>query len=310
MKEFLKEASKLYYEGTPIILDSVFDRLAERESFEEVGYDLKEGIEHHYPMYSLKKAYVGDSMPKLKNPIETPKLDGSAVSILYIYGKLQLALTRGDGKKGLDVTDKVCTLVPQTLGLKAPKVLQVVGEIVASKNLQNSRNYASGSLMLKDLKEFKKRAPKLTFIAYGLSPYINEFYTEDMEWLLNNSFKTVYHSNLNEFPKDGKVFRENNNSTFEKLGYTSSHPRGAYALKERLEGEITVLEDVIWQVGRSGVVSPVAILKPINIKGATVSKATLHNKRYIEELGLELGCLVEVVRSGEIIPRIVRKIDE
>ena len=85
-------------------------------------------------------------------------------------------------------------------------------------------------------------------------------------------------------------------------------PRGAYALKEVPKGESTVLEAVIWQTGKSGVVSPVALLEPVEIGGALVSRATLHNIEYIRALNLEIGCTVEVIRSGEIIPRIVRRV--
>jgi DNA ligase (NAD+) len=93
------------------------------------------------------------------------------------------------------------------------------------------------------------------------------------------------------------------------MGYTAHHPRGAFALKEQKEGVITELLDVVWQVGKSGVVSPVAILRPVEVGEALVSRATLHNIEYIRSLNLEIGCNVEVIRSGEIIPRIVRRVD-
>ena len=126
-------------------------------------------------------------------------------------------------------------------------------------------------------------------------------------------FETVYTcepSYLDKFPQDGIVFRLNEYAKFNELGYTSKHPRGAFALKERKGGIITKLLDVEWQVGRSGVVSPVAILEPVTIGEAKVSRATLHNMKYIQELDLEIGCLVEVVRAGEIIPRVLRRIYE
>ena len=97
---------------------------------------------------------------------------------------------------------------------------------------------------------------------------------------------------------------------FNEKGYTSKHPRGAYALKEKEAGYATTLLDVLWQVGKSGVVSPVAVLEPVDIEGAIVEKATLHNMSYIEGLNLEIGCKVEVIRSGKIIPRVTRRLDE
>jgi DNA ligase (NAD+) len=105
------------------------------------------------------------------------------------------------------------------------------------------------------------------------------------------------------------VYRLRDNFKFKEMGHTSNHPRGAFALKEQKQGVETTLKDVVWQLGKSGVVSPVAILDPVEIGGATVSRATLHNIEYIRDLDLEIGCRVEVIRSGEIIPRIVRRVD-
>ena len=92
------------------------------------------------------------------------------------------------------------------------------------------------------------------------------------------------------------------------MGYTAKHPRGAFALKEEQVGVVTKLLDVVWQVGKSGIISPVAILEPVLVGDATVSRATLHNIDYIRELDLEIGCDVEIIRSGEIIPRVVRRV--
>ena len=128
-----------------------------------------------------------------------------------------------------------------------------------------------------------------------------------MEYLLGFGFDTVLSNDWTAYPDDGLVFRIDNYKDFTNLGYTSKHPRGAYALKQRNEGVITKLVDVKWNVGKSGVVAPVAILEPIEIDGATVSRATLHNMKYISDLNLEVGCLVEVIRSGEIIPRILSR---
>ena len=128
-----------------------------------------------------------------------------------------------------------------------------------------------------------------------------------MEYLLDFGFDTVLSNDWTAYPDDGLVFRIDSYKDFANLGYTSKHPRGAYALKQRNEGVITKLVDVKWNVGKSGVVAPVAILEPIEIDGATVSRATLHNMKYISDLNLEIGCLVEVIRSGEIIPRILSR---
>ena len=121
-------------------------------------------------------------------------------------------------------------------------------------------------------------------------------------------FKTIIDSDYKQFPQDGQVWRVINNDAFENLGYTGHHPRGAFAHKVKQAGVVTKLLDVVWQVGKSGNVSPVGILEPVNIDGATVSRATLHNIAIIEQLDLEIGCDVEVIRAGEIIPQIVARV--
>ena len=316
MNTFLDYASSKYYAGDPIISDEEFDKLAEYHSYQSVGAPVtSDRIAHAFPMWSLQKCY--DDEPMISFGTEaviavTPKLDGAAVANYYVYGKHVLSLTRGDGKEGLDITDKMRTIIPQTIIYSEEAILQITGEVVAPKSIDNARNYAAGALNLKSVEEFQTR--ELTFVAYGVTP--NQFYnwTDDMRKLNTVcGFKTVYTrepSYLEQFPQDGTVFRLDDYAKFTELGYTSKHPRGAFALKERKGGVLTRLLDVDWQVGRSGVVSPVAILEPVVIGEATVSRATLHNMKYIQELDLEIGCLVEVVRAGEIIPRVLRRIYE
>jgi DNA ligase (NAD+) len=259
-------------------------------------------------MYSLQKVFVGeDEEPnwESKQPtIMTAKLDGAAVSITYVDGIFHQALTRGDGRAGLDITDKIKSLVPNEIWSKGVK--QITGEIVAPKTIPNARNYASGALNLKDLQEFKSR--DITFVAYGIQPAICAEWSDDMNMVADMGFNAITKSDYREFPQDGKVVRVDSNIYFEKLGYTAHHPRGSFALKTRQAGVVTRLLDVEWNVGKSGAVSPVAILEPCIIGEATVSRATLHNIGYIEALDLEIGCGVEVIRSGEIIPRIVRRV--
>jgi NAD-dependent DNA ligase len=314
MKLFLDYASSKYYAGDPIISDEEFDKLAEYHGYESVGAPVVgDRIAHAFPMWSLQKCYDDEPLIMLGGVVATTrKLDGAAVANYYVYGKHVLSLTRGDGKEGLDITENMRTLVQQNIPYSEEVIIQITGEVVAPKTIDNARNYAAGALSLKSVEEFKTR--NLTFIAYGIKPNQYSTWTEDMEKLDHGcGFKTVFTSDphfLDEFPQDGTVFRIDDYKRFEEQGYTSKHPRGAFALKERKGGVITQLLDVEWQVGRSGVVSPVAILKPVIIGEATVSRATLHNMKYIQELDLELGCLVEVVRSGEIIPRVVRRIYE
>ena len=312
MNAFLDYASSKYYAGDPVISDEEFDKLAEYYGYESVGAAvIGDGIAHAFSMYSLQKVYDDEEPISYSNTavVTTKKLDGAAISILYIYGKLTLGLTRGDGKKGQNITDKVKFLVNEyEEGFSKHPMIQITGEVVAPKHIENSRNYAAGALNLKDVNEFKTREVK--FIAYGIMPYQYRSWSEDMAMLQDLGFDTVLSSDWREYPDDGLVFRVDDYSTFDELGYTAKHPRGAFALKERKGGVVTRLLDVEWQVGRSGVVSPVAILEPVKVGDATVSRATLHNIKYIRELDLDIDCLVEIIRSGEIIPKVVRRIYE
>ena len=315
LEALIKQARIAYYNGKPMMSDEAYDRLEEQlGTVTEVGHDLIRDRNARYPhafrMYSLQKAYSVEEHPDYGNEpiVVTPKLDGAAVSLQYIRGELSLALTRGDGKHGLEITDNMRFLIPRIL-LPAVGIplLQITGEVVAPATIKNSRNYAAGALSLHDVIEFQNR--DLTFIAYGVQPYPTEDFIDDMEFLNQCGFETIIDSNYPMFPQDGEVWRVINNEAFEELGYTSHHPRGAFAKKVKQEGVVTELIDVVWQVGKSGNVSPVAILDPIDIDGARVARATLHNIGIIEDLGLEIGCMVEVIRAGEIIPQVVRRVD-
>ena len=321
-KELLDKASKAYFEGSPFLSDEEFDTLAKKEDYERVGYNPDARMLHMFPLYSLQKVFEGEDTPPIykSKVIETPKLDGAAISIQYRNGKLSSVITRGDGKAGIEVTDKFLNnnIVPQKLYpeytfasntghyIKNQGLLQVTGEIVAPKEIPNARNYAAGALNLKDVEEFKRR--NLTFIAYNIEPNISSTYEGDMSHLEYSGFNTAIDSEWDEFPTDGKVFRVNDNTEYLSLGFTSHHPRGAYALKTREEGIETTLLDVIWQTGKSGKVTPVAILEPIEIDDAIISRATLNNIAYIKSLNLEIGCRVKVIRAGKIIPRVIERV--
>ena len=313
---FLEKCSVAYYTGkVPLIDDETFDKLAELANFKEVGHKILEGVRIPYRMYSLEKFYKGESTQsplKKELLVQSPKLDGAAIALIYAKGGLVATLTRGDGQIGKDISHLIPAIkVPKIIDLSCwdvpPTIVQISLEVVAPITVSNPRNYAAGALGLKDINEFKTR--ELMYFVHGVQPYITETYSEDLLTLQHLDFNTVNNADTKKYPTDGIVFRIDNNESFENLGYTSSHPRGAYALKTRSIGVVTTLNNVIWQVGKSGIVSPVAILEPIKIGDATISRATLHNMSYINNLNLEIGCKVEVIRSGEIIPRIVRRVE-
>jgi DNA ligase (NAD+) len=308
MYSFLEKASAMYYAGSPIISDEEFDAIAKKYNYESVGHTVTDGIPHLYRMYSLQKVFNLDDIEFVStNYVRTPKLDGAAVSLTYVKGHLAQALTRGDGNLGRDITLKLEELVPSIVDIL--DTVQITGEVVAPNDIPNARNYAAGSLNLKDMTEFRSRATNLCFVAYDLQGREEVSYRKAMKCLAHNGFNVVTDFDSSAYPTDGEVYRVDSYDSFYKMGYTAHHPRGAFALKEQKEGVITELLDVVWQVGKSGVVSPVAILRPVEVGEALVSRATLHNIEYIRSLNLEIGCNVEVIRSGEIIPRIVRRVD-
>ena len=308
MQHFLEKASAMYYSGTPILSDAEFDALARLYNYDTVGHTVTDGIPHLYKMYSLQKVFDLNAIESSTSPmVRTPKLDGAAVSLQYVNGHIAQALTRGDGNLGRDITLKLEELVPNVISIKGK--IQITGEVVAPDTITNARNFAAGSLNLKDLMEFRSRCKDLVFVAYDIQGVEYERLSEAMDHLAQNGFEVITHFDATGYPTDGEVFRVDNYDAFYKMGYTAHHPRGAFALKEQKDGVTTELLDVVWQVGKSGVVSPVAILKPVEVGDALVSRATLHNIEYIRSLNLEIGCSVEVIRSGEIIPRIVRRVD-
>lgn len=263
-------------------------------------------------MYSLQKFYASR---KKNNPLEgendvsySIKMDGAAISILYVNGELSRVLTRGNGIEGTDITSKFkgSKLVPQVL--RHEGVLQISGEIAAPKHVPNARNYAAGALNLKDLEEFKTRS--IEFFAYSMQPYFHTTYEEDMLLLKRLGFNTVRDTGLADvYPSDGLVYRVNSNKRFEELGFTSHFPKGAYALKEEGVSVDTKILSVEWGVGKSGKITPIAILEPVYIGDKLVSRATLNNPGFIEALDIQLGDTVAVSLGGEIIPTILHKVE-
>jgi DNA ligase (NAD+) len=312
--EYLNKCARDYYNGEPSLSDEAFDRLSDSCGFNEVGAKQHEHLDKHlYQMYSLQKIYAeeGKESPlRGRSEIDTsPKLDGASLSLLYIEGKLVRALTRGNGIEGTNVTDKFLSSRFVPLEIDIMGVVQITGEIAAPNHIENARNYAAGALNLKNVDEFRTRA--ITFFAYGVQPYIADYFDQDMGVLSSEGFNTVKDPDIQHiYPCDGVVHRLNSNKEFLELGYTNSHPRGAYALKQRGQAVETKLLNVEWQVGKSGKITPVAILEPVLVGDATVSRATLNNMAFIEALGIKIGDTVAIERAGDVIPCVLYKVEQ
>lgn len=303
---------KAYQAGQPLISDEEYDKLCSISAVRE-NIGVPEGTKepHLFRMYSLEKVfddekhYIDNEVSDLNLAI-SPKLDGAAISLLYIKGLLIKAITRGDGEVGNDCTEQIVAnkLVPLHISY-VESTVQIVGEVLLPKTVPNARNAAAGILARKQ--DFINKS--LIFVAYGMQEHLFKTYMEDIRYLRSLGFNTVLQSSWIEYPQDGVVVRVNNNTMYESMGFTNKHPKGAYARKKSSDVEVkeTELKDVIWQVGHSGKVTPVAIFNEIEIDGAKINKATLHNAEFVENLDLNHGDILLVTRSGGIIPKVLGK---
>lgn len=275
------------------------------------------------------------------------KIDGLSVSLKYQKGVLVSAATRGDGITGEDITHNAKTIKTIPLKLKEPIDIEVRGEIYMSKKtleelnqeraknneplLKNARNAAAGSIRQLDSKIAAKR--KLdTFIYHLPNPEdfgINSHY-EAIEFMKNLGFKTNPNNRLvknideviafcNEQEKkrtelpydiDGVVIKLNNIADQLSLGFTARYPKWATAYKFKAELAYTKLKDTIFTVGRTGQVTPNAILEPVILMGSLISKTTLHNEDYVLEKGIKIGDTVAIKKAGDVIPEVVHVLTE
>ena len=294
-------------------------------------------VKHEIPMLSMNKNYDLESMQKwakgLKSKyfIVSSKMDGTALSIIYQHGDLYQASTRGSGMVGEDVTENVKRIknVPNNISNK--NRIEVRGEVVMplsvfnarySDTNSNARNLAAGSLKQKKSEESEKR--DLVFYAYNILGTDKETEEGKFQYLEEIGFKTVSYKKIEiqdfekEFDRinnekfeydyeiDGVIYCVNDVKTQNKVGNTSHHPRYACAWKIQGEKATTTLKDVIWSVSRNGIATPVAIVEPVELSGAIVSKCTVHHANWVKKLGLKKGCTIEMVRAGGVIPKLLR----
>lgn len=376
LRDEIRRHDALYYQlAAPEITDLEYDRLMQRlnqleaahpellspdSPTQKVGGQPIEGfvtVEHLVPMLSIDNAYTeeelaefGQRVVKLAGdqPIEWVieyKVDGVALSLIYEKGQLVRAVTRGDGRRGDDVTHNARTMrgVPLRLIGDYPDVLEVRGETFIGNSdfaqlqsdmkaageepLKNSRNGAAGAIKLLDPKLCAER--KLRFFAHSVGSLKGAAYATHWEFLqainamgiptvsktsVQPSFDSavVHTQKLMEdlhtldFEVDGIVLKVNDLRIRERLGMTSKSPRWVIAYKwEKYEAE-TRVKEILINVGKTGALTPVAMLEPVEIAGTTVSRASLHNRDEIERLGIQIGDWIIVEKAGKIIPHVVR----
>lgn len=379
LREEIRHHNELYYKkAQPEISDQEYDFLVkelegiEREFPElktsgsptqKVGEDLSEDfptVEHRVPMLSINNTYdtnelrdfddrvhrlLGlDEQEKIDYVVEL-KIDGVAVALHYEDGELVRAVTRGDGRKGDEITRNVRTIqtIPNKLEKKLDGFLEVRGEIYFERPdfermnaergkaglplFANPRNSAAGTLKLLDAKLVAQRP--LTVFIHGIGyTDIRDLPTTHAELLrlytdlglrVNPNFIVasgidavfeqieIWNEKRHEltYETDGLVIKVNRRGWQDDLGATSKSPRWVVAYKFSAEQAETVLEEVSWQVGRTGRVTPVANLAPVLLAGTTVKRATLHNNYFLRKMDLHIGDHVVIEKGGEIIPKVI-----
>ena len=271
-----------------------------------------------------------------------PKIDGLSVALEYIDGKFVRGATRGDGVTGEDVTENLKTIrsIPMTL-VGAPDRLIVRGEVFMPKKqfaalnerqeaegkplFANPRNAAAGSLRQLDSKIAAKRGLDIFVFNVQLAEGVTfHNHAESLEFLKNLQFKVIPFDILSDVDSvvdrvmwinenreslpcdiDGAVIKANDLALREKMGTTAKFPRWAAAYKYPPEIKPTVVEDIVVQVGRTGVLTPKAVVRPVRLAGTTVTNATLHNQDFITERDIRIGDTVLIRKAGEIIPEIL-----
>tara|TARA_B100001248_G_scaffold155549_1_gene117098 strand:- start:8671 stop:10704 length:2034 start_codon:yes stop_codon:yes gene_type:complete len=266
-----------------------------------------------------------------------PKIDGISASLIYENGILTKGLSRGDGSMGEDILENLITIssIPKKIIAKnIPKLLEIRCEIYISKKdflkisdkFANPRNAASGTLRQKDPKETSKIP--LKYFAYGfgaIEPMIFSKQSEFLERIKKWKFSTNplskitkgieqienYYSKINsnrselDYDIDGIVYKINDLQLQKRLGNTSNSPRWAIAYKFSSEKAVSIINDIVIQVGRTGAITPVAKIKPVTVGGVVVSNATLHNEDEIKRKDIRIGDYITIQRAGDVIPQVV-----
>lgn len=272
------------------------------------------------------------------------KFDGLSISLTYEHDLLVRAVTRGDGTQGDDVTTNVKTIrnIPHKLKHENhPEIFEIRGEIfmhraaferlnkereeLGEMTYANPRNFAAGTIKMQDSAEVAKRPLDAVFYSLNTDRTLFQTHLESLNAVKSWGFHVSEHSKLasnidevlefiqhweNErfkigYDIDGIVIKVNNYGQQQELGFTAKSPRWAISYKYKAQEVETLLNKVTYQVGRTGAVTPVANLKPVQLAGTTVKRATLHNANEIERLDLHEGDTVFVEKGGEIIPKII-----
>ncbi len=319
LKKIVKHHDKLYYDlGNSVLsdeeYDSLYDQLVAMEKLQgwkdpdspTVKITSAGGkVKHPYRLYSLQKVYKESDIDSAFSVV-TPKLDGVNLSVTYKEKSLALALTRGDGEYGENVNHLASVIKGIPRSIKTEQAT-FVGEVVTDMmDIENFRNYVAGALGLKSAKDAKDR--KLRFIVHDVLGSELD-YRDRLKFAEKHGFLTVLSDyDFGQYPQDGTVFRVESAAQEQNLGYTSKHPKFAVALKQKEHfSAATNLRDIVWTVGRSGVVTPVGLVEPVVLDGATVTRVILHNFEFVVDNDLRPGDSILIERR--ITPQFVKVLE-
>lgn len=340
---FVEHAPIISDEQFDKLVEELKRRKPDSTVLQQIGSDLTPvgvKVAHEIPMLSLDKCYDDKTIEswaaKFKGGIvASPKIDGLAVSLKYGKdGSLVQAATRGNGFEGEEITAnaKFVKVIPKKIGIKN---VEVRGEIfmplsIFNKDYKdqfaNPRNLAAGAIKQKDPR--KTGAYRLAFCAYDILGSSAATETEKRSILEAEHFPLVPGMQVDrnklrkpfdeymrrrsdfDFETDGVVYRADRIDEQDRLGSTAHHPRYAIAYKFQGDSEVTLLEDVEWSVSRTGAITPVAIVKPVVLSGATVTRASLHNVGMMRKLGVTRGAKVVMMRRGGVIPNLEEVVEK
>ena len=382
LREAIRYHDHRYYQrADPIISDPVYDALFERLDELEDAFDLHskaspthrvggepldklETVDHVAPMLSIDSSVEEADLRSFDTRIRErltdagydgpvqylcePKFDGLSIELVYEGGRLTRAATRGDGRKGDDVTENVRTIrsVPLELRGDPPDFLAVRGEVFMPKDafqtynreriergddpFSNPRNAAAGTLRQLDPsvtaerpldcfifdilddggRAFETRLQERSAVdewGFRIDEYTRR--VDDIDGAVRFRDEMLDRRDGLGYEIDGTVIKLNRTDACQLLGSTARAPRWAYAYKFPARSEVTTVRDIIVQVGRTGRLTPVALLDPVEVSGVEVSRATLHNPKQIEELGVDIGDTVRLKRAGDVIPYVESVVD-
>lgn len=382
LAEALRRHNHLYYvEARPEISDAEYDRLFSRlQALEEAWPELRTAdsptqrvgaepqdafatVEHVEPMLSLDSTTDEAALRRFEERVHKvvegevrwlvqPKLDGASIELVYQNGVLTRAVTRGNGRRGEDVTENIRTIPSVPLRLRegerdVPELLAVRGEVLmyisaferfnqklleeGGEPYASPRNSAAGAIRQLDSRVTAQR--ELDCLAYDVLAVRGETFRRDrdaLQALREWGFKVPervelvddvqgildYHARYEadrdelDYEIDGVVVKLDDLEERADLGATSHHPRWAIALKFEPRKEVTRVERIIVSVGRTGALTPVALLRPVQVGGVTISRASLHNREEVARKDVRDGDLVRIQRAGDVIPQVVERVAE